>query len=58
MTVKELKKALKGVPDDVEVRALKDGVYCEKTDVWWASYQDGNEEDEDGEVCQEFVINC
>ncbi len=56
MTVKELKLALKNVPEDTEVRALKDGVYCEKTDVWWASYNE--EEDDDGNVSAEFVINC
>lgn len=56
MTVKELKKALRGVPDDVEVTALKDGVYCEETNVWWASYN--SEEDEDGEVTEKFTINC
>jgi|LakMenEpi03Aug12_release.lakeMendotaPanAssembly.Ray.scaffolds.fasta_scaffold4617836_1 hypothetical protein len=56
MTVKELKKALKGVPDHIEVRALKDGVYCEKTDVWMAGFQ--QDEDENGESTEEFVINC
>jgi hypothetical protein len=56
MTVKELRNALKGVPDHVEVKALKDGVYCERTDVWAAGYS--KEEDEDGEVIEEFTINC
>jgi hypothetical protein len=60
MTVKELKKALKGVPDDVEVTALKDGVYCERTDVWGAHYDKYEEENEDGEVIEvnQFTINC
>lgn len=59
MTVKELKKALRGVPDDVEVTALKDGVHCERTDVWSAHY-DNYEEEEDGETYQinQFTINC
>jgi len=56
MTVKELKKSLKGVPDHIEVRALKDGVYCEKTDVWMAGYV--IDENEDGQTTEEFVINC
>lgn len=56
MTVKELKELLKGVPNHVEVRALKDGVYCEKTDVRWAGYH--KEKVEDGGTTEEFVINC
>jgi hypothetical protein len=56
MTVKELKEALKGVPNNVEVTALKDGVYCERTDVWGAGYD--KYEDEDGNVVEEFTINC
>lgn len=56
MTVKELKKALRGVPDDVEVTVLKDGTYCEKTNVWMAGFEET--EDEDGEVIREFNINC
>jgi hypothetical protein len=59
MTVGELKKALRGVPNDVPVTALKDGVYCERTDVWSAHY-DNYEEEEDGEIINtnEFTINC
>lgn len=56
MTVKELKKALRGVPDDVEVVALKDGVYCEQTDVWGAHYD--KDLDEDGNQTEEFTLNC
>jgi hypothetical protein len=56
MTVKELRMELKGVPDHVEVHALKDGVHCQKTDVWAAGYS--KEEDEDGEIIEEFTINC
>jgi hypothetical protein len=56
MTVGELKKALRGVPNDVEVTALKDGAYCERTDVWMASYD--KEIDEDGNETEEFTINC
>jgi hypothetical protein len=56
MTVKELKKALRGVPDNIEVVALKDGVHCEESNVWWASYN--GEEDENGEVIETFTINC
>ena len=55
MTVKELKKALRGVPDDVEVTALKDGAHCERTDVWMAYY---DKEEENGEVIETFTINC
>lgn len=60
MTVKELKKALRGVPDDVEVTALKDGVYCERTDVWGAYFDNYTEKDEDGyeEEIRRFTINC
>jgi|LakMenEpi03Aug12_release.lakeMendotaPanAssembly.Ray.scaffolds.fasta_scaffold3726195_1 hypothetical protein len=60
MTVKELKKALRGVPDDVEVTALKDGVYCDETNVWGAGFDNYEEKDEDGdiEVIRKFTINC
>jgi hypothetical protein len=60
MTVKELKKILRGVPDDVEVTALKDGVYCEETAVWFAGFDSYEEKDEDGyvEVIRKFTINC
>ena len=59
MTVGELKEILADVPDDVEVTALKDGTYCERTDVWAAHY-DNYEEEEDGETYQvnQFTINC
>jgi hypothetical protein len=56
MTVKELKLALAGVPEETIVRALKDGVYSEYSDVWWANYKE--QEDEDGNVDGEFVLNC
>lgn len=56
MTVKELKKALRGVPDNVEVVALKDGVHCEQTNVWGAHYD--KDPDEDGNIIEEFTINC
>lgn len=56
MTVGELKEALEDVPDDVEVTALKDGVYCERTDVWYASYN--SEKDENGDLIETFTINC
>lgn len=59
MTVKELKEALANVPDDVEVTALKDGSYSERTEVWSAHY-DNYEEEDDGEIytVKEFTINC
>ena len=57
MTVKELKKALRGVPDDVEVTALKDGVYCEETNVWGAHY-DIDEDEDTGDPIERFTINC
>lgn len=56
MTVKELKKALRGVPDDVEVTVLKDGTYCERTSAWMAHFD--QDEDEDGNVEETFTINC
>jgi hypothetical protein len=55
MTVGELKKALRGIPDDITVTALKDGVYCERTDVWDASF---DKYEEDGETIEQFTINC
>jgi hypothetical protein len=60
MTVKELKKALRGVPDDVVVTALKDGVYCDRTDVWGAGFDNYIDKDEDGyeEHIRRFTINC
>jgi hypothetical protein len=60
LTVKELKKALRGVPDDVPVTALKDGVYCEMTEVWGAYFDNYEEEDEDGDVehVRRFTLNC
>lgn len=56
MTVKELKKALRGVPDDVEISVLKDGTYCERTNAWFAGFEEY--EDEDGESVKMFTINC
>lgn len=56
MTVKELKRALRGVPDDVEVTVLKDGTYCERTSAWMAHFD--QDEDEDGNVEETFTINC
>jgi hypothetical protein len=60
MTVGELKEILADVPDDVPVTALKDGVYCEQTDVWGAGFDNYEEKDEDGyiEVIRKFTINC
>jgi hypothetical protein len=56
MTVKELKKALRGVPDDVEVTVLVDSWESHTESAWSASYS--KEADEDGEVTEEFTINC
>ena len=56
MTVKELKELLADAPDHVEVTALKDGVYCERTDVWGAGYYE--DEDDDGNTVERFTINC
>jgi|LakMenEpi03Aug12_release.lakeMendotaPanAssembly.Ray.scaffolds.fasta_scaffold3155992_1 hypothetical protein len=60
LTVKELKKALRGVPDDVVVTALKDGGYCERTEVWGAYFDNYEDEDEDGDVenVRRFTLNC
>ena len=56
MTVKELKKALRGVPDDVEVSILIDSWESESRAPWMAHYI--IDEDEDGEEIIEFRINC
>jgi hypothetical protein len=56
MTVKELKQLLEDVPDHVEVTALKDGVYCEMTDVWHAGYV--REDNESGNIKERFTISC
>jgi hypothetical protein len=56
MTVKELKKFLRGVPDNVEVSILVDGYESESRAPWMAHYT--KEEEEDGEVTEEFRINC
>lgn len=60
MTVKELKEILANVPDDVEVTALKGGVYCERADVWSARYENYEETDEDGnsDLINRFTIHC
>ena len=55
MTVKELKKALRGVPDDIEVSILIDGYESESRAPWMAHY---TKEEEGGEVTEEFRINC
>jgi len=57
MTVKELKNILRGVPDHAEVTALKDGVYCEETNVWGARY-DIDEDEDTGDPVERFIINC
>ena len=56
MTVGELKEILEEVPDHVEITALKDGVYCERSDVWYAGYD--KQEDENGDIEERFTINC
>jgi TusA-related sulfurtransferase len=56
MTVKELKKALRGVPEGVEVSILIDGYESESRAPWMAHYT--KEVEEDGEVTIEFRINC
>jgi hypothetical protein len=56
MTVKELKKALKGVPDDVKISILIDSWESESREPWMAHYS--KEIEEDGSVTVEFTINC
>lgn len=56
MTVKELKKALRGVPDETPVSILIDSWESESRAPWMAHYT--TDEDEDGEVTTEFRINC
>ena len=58
MTVKELKKALRGVPDNLPVRGLVDGYDSQTKDAWMAHYS-AEEDEENGEVFEEeFTINC
>lgn len=54
MTVKELKKALRGIPDSYEVAVLVDGWESQLKYAWSASY-DVDEEEGDKEI---FTINC
>jgi hypothetical protein len=54
MTVKELKKALRGVPDDAQVVALIEH-HDDVTDIWFASYE---KEDEEGNYVNQVVFNC
>lgn len=56
MTVKELKKALRGVPDETSVSILIDSWESQSRDPWMAHLS--TEEDEDGEIITEFRINC
>jgi hypothetical protein len=56
MTVKELKKALRGVPEDAPVSILIDSWESESRGAWMAHYT--KEVEEDGEVTEEFRINC
>jgi hypothetical protein len=56
MTVKELKTALRGVPDDVPVKILIDSWESRSEDAWMAHYD--TETDEDGNETEEFTINC
>lgn len=56
MTVKELKEALKGVPNHVEVSILIDSWESESRSPWLALYS--SEKDEEGELVEEFTINC
>ena len=57
MTVKELKKALSRVPDEVPVRVLIDSWESHTEDAWGAAYCK-DKDPETGEVEKEFVINC
>jgi hypothetical protein len=57
MTVKELKKALRGVPDEIPVRVLVDSWESHMEDAWGAGYSK-DKDPETGEVEKEFVINC
>ena len=56
MTVKELKKALRNVPDETTVTILVDGYESESKDPWMAHYV--ADEDDEGEVTKTFKINC
>lgn len=56
MTVKELKKALRSVPDNVEVKVLIDSWESHYEDAWGAGYYE--DEDEDGNPVERFTINC
>jgi hypothetical protein len=56
VTVQELKEALRGVPDEVNVIILVDGYESESKEPWLARHI--TDEDEDGTVTEEFRINC
>jgi hypothetical protein len=56
MTVKELKEALRNVPNEVEVSILIDSWESESREPWMARYL--SEKDEEGNVSEEFRINC
>jgi|LakMenEpi03Aug12_release.lakeMendotaPanAssembly.Ray.scaffolds.fasta_scaffold3703157_1 hypothetical protein len=54
MTVKELKKALKGVPDDADVVVLIEN-HDDVSNIWHATY---DENDYDGNYVNQFRVNC
>ena len=56
MTVKELKKALNKVPDNVEVLVLIDSWESHYESAWSAGYY--QDEDEEGNTVERFTINC
>jgi hypothetical protein len=72
MDVGELKRALENVPDSASVVILRDDVYQEKVNAWWASYDKEEKEDTEeqikkdstetnqanGEDGGEFILHC
>ena len=57
MTVKELKKALRGVPEDVEVTVLVDS-WESSIENAWAAHYDIDEDENTGDPIERFIINC
>lgn len=53
MDVGELKRALENVPDSASVVILRDDVYQEKVNAWWASY---DKEDTEEQVEEDSAI--
>jgi hypothetical protein len=56
MTVKELKKALRGVPENIPVSILVDGYDVQRREPWMGHHD--VTDDENGQEVETFTINC